>query len=255
MLIVTENLYSDQRQPRHAHAETTVTLVLAGQLRERVGSREEIARPLSIVLKPRDTEHANEFGDGVRTLQIMLPEDAAAALEAADSGFRAWRWHHAGPAVPAFLRLLRARRSAGFDATGVDRVQTAAYDALAALRLEPVDSRHGAPPRWLAVVAEQLDDAPRAVRELARDAGVHPVHLARQFRRWFGHSITEHLARRRVQRAAALIAGADWSLSTVSHEAAFTDQPHMCRIFARETGLTPGAYRALAGGMLHPFKR
>ncbi len=192
MLTVRENRYSAERQARHAHAETTVTIVLAGQLREVVGSREEIAHPLSIVLKPRATEHATAFGDGVRTLQIILSEGGAASLERCDDGFRVWRWHHAGPAVPAFLRLLRACRVAPDGDASRDRVETAAYDALAALRLESADAYRGAPPRWLSVARQALDDSsrPPSVKELARGAGVHPVYLARQFRRWFGHSIT-----------------------------------------------------------------
>jgi CubicO group peptidase (beta-lactamase class C family) len=46
MLRVPENAYPPGlRQPRHAHAETTVTIVIGGSLRERVGRVDEIARP------------------------------------------------------------------------------------------------------------------------------------------------------------------------------------------------------------------
>ena len=247
MLSVSENRYSSEVQPRHAHAETTVTILLAGQLRERVGSREEIARPLSIVVKPRDTEHANEFGAGVRTLQIKLSPDASASLESADKSFREWRWHHAGPAVPAFLRVLKVLRASADEDCNGERLEETAFDALAALTLERDGTCHGAPPQWLAEIKQTLDESmrPPSVKQLATRAGVHSVYLARQFRRWFGHSITEHLARRRLQRVAGLMDCRGKPLSLVAYESGFADQSHMCRFLSRETGLTPKAYRAL----------
>jgi len=247
MLSVSENRYSSEVQPRHAHAETTVTILLAGQLREWVGLREEIARPLSIVVKPRDTEHTNEFGAGVRTLQIKLSPDASASLESADKSFREWRWHHAGPAVPAFLRVLKVLRASADEDCNGERLEETAFDALAALTLERDGTCHGAPPQWLAEIKQTLDESmrPPSVKQLATRAGVHSVYLARQFRRWFGHSITEHLARRRLQRVAGLMDCRGKPLSLVAYESGFADQSHMCRFLSRETGLTPKAYRAL----------
>jgi AraC-like DNA-binding protein len=38
----------------------------------------------------------------------------------------------------------------------------------------------------------------------------------------------------------------DDPLSLVSYTAGFADQAHMCRVFRAATGVTPGAFRALA---------
>jgi len=54
MIRVLENAYAPHlRQAHHAHETTTVSLVLAGALRESVGAAEEIAQTLSVVVKPR----------------------------------------------------------------------------------------------------------------------------------------------------------------------------------------------------------
>lgn len=246
MISVHEHHYVRIVLSRHAHAETTVTMVLAGCLRERVGGREEIARPLSIVVKPRDTEHANEFGDGVRTVQIVVPADAVAQVELANAGLRRWQWLHGGGAVRPFLRLLRGHRRRGAGLATPEQVESLAYEALAALDAAGVASPSAEPPHWLAAVRGKLDDADREpVLRLAAAADVHPVYLARQFRRWYGCSISEYRGRRRVQHAAASIARADHTLSFVAHEEGFADHPHMCRDFARATGMTPSAYRKL----------
>ncbi|HET6701301.1 MAG TPA: helix-turn-helix transcriptional regulator, partial [Gemmatimonadaceae bacterium] len=80
------------------------------------------------------------------------------------------------------------------------------------------------------------------VREIAARAGVHPVYLARRFRRFFGSSVVSYLQRGRVTRAADLIASSSLPLSTVAFEAGFADQSHLNRSFRAGTGFTPGAY-------------
>jgi AraC family transcriptional regulator len=228
-------------QPRHAHEETTITLVVAGSLRETVGRTEEIARALSVVVKPGDTVHADQFGDaGARTVQISLTEGDATDLRQWEPSARTWRWTHAGPAVPEFLRLLALARTRPWDE---EQIARGVADVLSSLREVPDDSRRE-PPAWLRRVREEIDDVDTnmRVRDLAAGASVHPVYLARQFRRFYGSSVVAYLQRQRVTRAAELIASSSLSLSTVACQAGFADQSHLNRSFRRGTGLTPGAY-------------
>jgi len=68
------------------------------------------------------------------------------------------------------------------------------------------------------------------------------VHLAREFRRCFGVSITEYVQRRRVRRAAAHVADTPTPLAFVSYLAGYADQSHFCRIFKRVILQTRGAF-------------
>jgi AraC family transcriptional regulator len=243
---VAEHFYAPNiTQSRHAHAETTVTMVLAGGLREIVGSSNEYARAFSIVVKPGDTEHADEFGPvGAKTLQIVLPEDEAQRVLAWLPAMRTWHWLHAGSSVKAFLTLLQVVRDSKSTS---NCLETAAFDALAS-----IDATHSAPappPSWLRIVREALDDTPAArLAALAEIAGVHPVYLARQFRRAYGCSVGDYVRRRKVERAAELAADPTLTLSAVAYGAGFADQAHLCRTFRAETGLTPGGYRSLVAG-------
>lgn len=245
-MFVSEHRYAPgTSQPRHAHAVTTVSILLAGSLRERVGQSEQYARPLSVVVKPLDTEHADDFGpDGARLLRITLSQDAARAALPRAHGLARWRWMDAGPACRPFLRLARALRDPQVTDDAIERL---AWDVLALLEGTRADRVGRDPPGWLANARAALDDdpAPPRLSQLAAHAGVHPIYLARQFRRFYGCSTTDHLQRRRVQRAAALIAAGRLPLARVALAAGYSDQPHMGRVFRRETGLAPGAFRDL----------
>src|SRR5262249_17362903 len=133
------------------------------------------------------------------------------------------------------------------DAWGRD-VDGHVADALAAL----TGSRPGGrgAPGWLARAKEMVDDAPEGalVSELARAAGVHPVYLARQFRRHFGVGVSGYVRRRRLCRAASF-AGRRSSLTAAAHQAGFADLAHLCREFKREARLTPGEFARMVGNV------
>lgn len=231
------------RQPWHSHDAMSVTMLLAGDIRETTRAGEATGSALSVVVKPAGVPHADEVGPrGARTLQVAFVPGIAEEL-AEGEGLGRWRWLHAGPASAPLLRLARALR------LGEARVglEDGVLDVVAALGdTRPSDA---AAPRWLARVKEALDDEPEAevgVRELARRVGAHPVSVSRAFRRHYGVTITEYRRRQRVRRAAARIATSSASLSRIAHGTGHADHPHFCREFRRLTGLTPSQFRRLA---------
>lgn len=119
---------------------------------------------------------------------------------------------------------------------------------LAAAVLSPAELEEDPAPDWLLRAHEALHDlADRPgleVSMLARLVGVHPVSLARRYRRHFGCSPAVAIRRARADRAAALMArGRD--LAELALGAGYADQSHMTREFGAVYGLTPARYRAL----------
>src|SRR5262249_21388023 len=85
--------------------------------------------------------------------------------------------------------------------------------------------------------------------KLAADVGVEPPYLARAFRQQTGCTMSEYRRRLWVHKAAHLLTSTDMSLSQVALAAGFADQSHLCRVFKAQLGITPQAYRLLAGGV------
>ncbi len=101
------------------------------------------------------------------------------------------------------------------------------------------------PPRWLRIAGELLRErgADCSVSEIANECGVHPVHLARTFRRFFGCSPGAYLRRCRIDRAASLLRDRSLPLTEVALRAGFADQSHMTRAFRQALAMTPAAFR------------
>jgi len=101
-------------------------------------------------------------------------------------------------------------------------------------------------PAWL-VRARELVESRFADRVLlatvAAMVGVHPVHLARTFRRTYDTTFAEYVRERRVEYARAQLVSSAASLSDIALAAGFCDQSHFCRRFKYATGLSPAEYR------------
>jgi AraC family transcriptional regulator len=83
--------------------------------------------------------------------------------------------------------------------------------------------------------------------DLAREAGVHPVHLARVFRKMERRTPGEYQQRLQVRSACDLLRDPEWPLAMIAAECGFADQSHFTRIFRRMTGTTPARFRQAVG--------
>jgi AraC family transcriptional regulator len=104
----------------------------------------------------------------------------------------------------------------------------------------------GPPPNWLNKALEFLHDRyleNLSVAAVANGVGVHPVYLARSFRRYFRCSPGEFLRFCRLERAAHMLIRTNNPLSEIALECGFADQSQFTRAFSRDMGITPGAYR------------
>ena len=138
------------------------------------------------------------------------------------------------------------------------RTDTAAPLAIEGLVLEIVAGAarerelrvSGGAPRWLAAARDCLHDATwtGGLGELASEVGVHPVTLARGFRRAYGCSVGEYLRLVRVSRAARRMAETDDSLAEIALAAGFADQSHFTKVFRRSTGVAPSVFRTAVRG-------
>ena len=102
-------------------------------------------------------------------------------------------------------------------------------------------------PRWLKRVREILDadfhDSISLTR-VAEAVDVHPVHLARVFRKHFGCTPGEYIRHLRIDFACRELSLSDASLVEIALAAGFAHQAHFSRVFKAQTGMTPSEFRS-----------
>ena len=237
----------------HAHDQPSMSLVLDGTFRERMGNVTETLRPLSVSLMPNGVPHQDEFGPlGARLLTVSFSGQLERELSRYSSSLATWRWIHGGAVVRVFVDLWRGLR----ESMPPNALESLVIDAMAAASTTVVARARGTPPRWLEHARGAIDDGrgwPK-VSDLAAEAGVHRVYLARQFKRFYGWTVSAYVRCRCLQSAAADITRTSARLSTIAHDNGFSDEAHLCRTFGATTGLTPSAFRELTG-RFHRFNR
>jgi AraC family transcriptional regulator len=92
-------------------------------------------------------------------------------------------------------------------------------------------------------IEAHLDD-PLTLADLAGVACLSPYHFSRSFKQAVGVGTQRYVMQRRIERAKTLMRQTNQPLALIAQEAGFTDQSHLTSLFRRETGITPGRYRA-----------
>ena len=165
-----------------------------------------------------------------------------------------------GDGVGPLLHRLRHVRSAASTAIGWrlaaelrarDECWPLAAEGLALQLLSTAGRSVPAPLRracWLRDARELLDErtpGTTSLSEVAEAVGVHPSHLARNFRREYGLTVGQYARALRLDWASAQLALPDATLAGIAASAGFADQSHFTRAFRAHTGVTPGRYREL----------
>jgi AraC family transcriptional regulator len=247
--------------PRHEHELAYVTVVLYGDYLEGDRGKLDELRPFTTVFNPAGTAHSTVIGpkgasfftielheENLRQLGVRLPHrtvfdrGVGTMLWSSLRLYSAFKTQAAHP-LSSEERLLEGHvlellgAIAGFEAHDFESRDFASQD---------FESRKTSAPHWFHRVIERLHEdfrEPLRMRDLARDAGVHPVHLARVFRKLEHRTPGDYQQRLQIRAACELLRKAEWPLAVIAAECGFADQSHFTRVFRRMAGTTPARFR------------
>ncbi|HLL75440.1 MAG TPA: AraC family transcriptional regulator [Pyrinomonadaceae bacterium] len=236
----------DGEVPRHTHEDAHFLLVVRGAYITSAADALPLCTSPTLIFNPAGTTHRDRFqtrGGLFFTVSVgresldLFPRPLRAVER--PTGFRG------GEILRLALGMYKEMRAA--DDLSPVLLEGMALELLgraARLRAEGGPK----PPRWLRRAREMVHDRRDEsvpVGEIAEAVGVHPVHLARAFRRHYGATVGEYARRLRVEHARRQLAATDLPLSRIATAAGFYDQSHFSRTFKRATGVSPAEYRRL----------
>jgi AraC family transcriptional regulator len=244
-LLLTERVYPPRFTiPPHAHACSSLCLAVQGSFTETCAGRVWGCSPRMVFLRPRGEVHANRFGEaGGRVFGIELGPAWPARLGEMRPNLERPAVLE-GPCLDLALKLHRGFRRA--DPACPLIVEGLVLEILGEACRTAWSPREVAVPAWLRRARDLLQDRyrqPPSLMELADEVGVHPVHLARVFRRSYGCTVGEYVRRLRIDFACRELARPGRSLVDVALRSGFYDQSQFCRVFKRHVGMTPSQFR------------
>ena len=245
-LVLAEVAYEPgQRIHREVCPQARFVLVLSGSLSETCGGETITHGPSTLLFRrahePRSYAVANK---GARCLVVDMDDawlerarQQAPLLTRSVAFRRGLLLHLAHRLYGEFRQRDEVSRLA---------VESLALGVLAEASRRDESAADERAPLWLLVAMALIEERfrePLSLAAVANAVGVHPVHLARTFRRVHQTTVAAHVRQLRIDFARSQLVGPA-GLSEIACAAGFCDQSHFSRCFKRHTGLTPAEYRA-----------
>jgi AraC-like DNA-binding protein len=164
---------------------------------------------------------------------------------------------HRSLAFQSVLEMLATETEA--PGLGAEAVLSRLFELLLVHAIRAYSQQADGPTRgWLAALADRnlartlqaMHGNPAqawTVESLARVAGMSRSSFAARFKSVVGQSPLEYLTQWRMHCATRLLLQRDMALTEVSYQVGYESVPAFNRVFRRETGMTPGAFRKMNG--------
>lgn len=248
-LILSERRYSpDFRTPKHSHEQALFCLVIQGAYTETVGAKTRQCEASLLLFHPAGEQHEEHFHScGGRSFIIEIePWWLDRIREHTVIIDRSADFHGGDPALLG-MKLYNEFLHAEDDVSQlvIEGLMLAILGEATRGATTPVAP---VPPRWLGQAKDLLHDRfteSLTLADIAQSVGVHPVHLAQTFHKYFKCTVGTYLRQLRVDFACQQLVNSDAPLCQIALAAGFTDQSHFTRMFKRYVGVTPGQYREL----------
>jgi AraC family transcriptional regulator len=244
---VFESLYRpNQKIPKHSHEQTYISIVLRGSYTEECGPTAwdcETGQTILHVAGECHSDHFHRNGGQVLNLELF-PPFLTRLCECDGVGADSRTLLRSAYAMQLGLRLHKEISSC--DPWSALTIEGLTMELLAEVfrqrtaRLKPQGRD------WLDRTTEILHEKfqePVKLSELAACVCVHPVHLARAFRKRYLCSVGDYLRKLRIEAACHALLNSDTPIAEIALRSGFSDQSHLCRTLKQYTGMSPRHFR------------
>lgn len=232
----------------HRHNDAYACFLAGGPLHEKVGSRSWNHQSLTLIVHPAGEEHEDVFEGPGFCVNLKI---TSAWIKDNLENPTAWADRRAfdhGPLLFLGLHLFRIYNRRELGSVSLDLEELAGELLSVGRALAPCRNV----PARISRVVERLEAEPALpprLSECARLADVHPVYLARAFRKAYGMSLGEYQRQAKLRQAVRLLTSTGLAISDIASDCGFFDQSHLTKLLRRSAGFTPNELRHSYGAI------
>ena len=248
-ITLTDTVYTHDKVDWHYHKNAYFTFILEGNVIE--GNKKEIYNCSAgdLLFHNWQEPHYNIKPEGfTRGFHIEVEESWFNGLDF-HTGNLQGSINIADPDLK-FLMYRIFLETKTEDATTLISIQALLLETLSKmLRNKKNESRKK--PTWVSdlnmILNDQFADQ-LSLGYLSKALDIHPVHLSRDFSKYFNSGLGEYLRKLKVQKSLHLMSQKNLDLTTIAMDCGFSDQSHFTRCFKDINGITPSQYRKILFG-------
>jgi AraC family transcriptional regulator len=227
--------------PSHSHESGYLGFILKGSYLEKYDGKIRSCEPQMILYHPADELHSQFFDR--TTVHLFRVEISFERLNNYDLIIDGRDFRGGLPVALAQNLYREFRHDDPFSDLAIEGL---ALELLANLARDSRSHESTYPQAWLRRAYELVRSRYLerfTLNEIASEVGVHPVTLAREFRKHYGSTIGHMVRQERIGFACGRLRTSGESLGSIAIAAGFYDQSHFAKVFKQFVGVTPACYR------------
>ena len=208
---------------RHEHELANIAFTIDGSFTEILDRHRFECSSQSIVIKPAGEAHANEYGStGARCFLIEVHPHRLEALHPLSYILKQVTHLRGAMLSIGVLRIRKEMRV--MDTASMLAIEALTLELIVELSRNSLLRTERKLPVWLTRAKQMLHEHSSesiTLSEVAQQVDIHPVHLAREFRRFYGCTLGEYLRGLRIQHACRELSSSDMPLVEIALAAEF----------------------------------
>jgi AraC family transcriptional regulator len=203
--------------------------------------------PRDLIIKPPEETHFDHYGPASsKELAIEVTPERLKALYPFSRVFE--RVSHITRGKLPVLALQIYKEFSSMDSASVLAIEGLLLETMAEISRYSCRVSKRRPPWWLSNSKEFLrEHFSQSIKlsDVAAAVDVHPVSLAREFRKFYGCTVGDYIRQLRIEYSCQALSTSSTPLFKIACEAGFSDHSHFSRTFKHFTGVSPSQYRSI----------
>jgi AraC-like DNA-binding protein len=238
--LLTDTEYTHEKVDWHYHENPYFTYLLQGKLFEANRKESYYLEPGSLLFHNwQDAHHNIKPPEYTRGFHIELSHNWFAQHNLSSSDFEG-SFSIENPLVKQQLNtiVLETKLNDIYSESTIELLLLNAFNSIDTERTYIKDKR----PIWVTQLKEIMNDESEVCTSLSNLASllnIHPVHLSREFPKYFKTTLGNYLRTLKVNKAVSLLLSKKYALTEIAYLCEFCDQSHFTHSFKRVYGMTP----------------
>lgn len=244
-ITLTDTVYTHPKVDWHYHEHAYFTFILQGNVIE--GNKKEIydCSPGSLLFHNWQDAHYNIKPEGfTRGFHLEIEKKWFDTLglnnETLEGSSKI-----GNPSIK--ILMYKIFRASKLDTDASISTQSLLLEILSQLKNDSQGILHKKP-KWVTQIDEILREqfAENLTLEvLSKMVNVHPMHLSRDFSKYFNCTLGEYIRKLKVEKALSLMALQNQSFTEIAYQCGFSDQSHFNRCFKEVNDMKPSEHKKL----------
>lgn len=238
--LITDTEYTHLKVDWHSHENPYFTYLIQGKLLEANKKETYYLKPGTLLFHNWQDKHYNiKPSEFTRGFHIELNFDWFQKYDFKSFNFQG-SIHLENPIIKEIMNKIF------LESKCVNKHSQLSIDALLVNLFSTLENdftkRNSTIPSWVKKLTEILHYQPEVCTSLSNLSlllNIHPVHLSREFPKYFNTTISNYIRKQKVNKAISLIFNKQLSMTEVCYECGFYDQSHFISNFKKIYDNTP----------------